>query len=118
VNDRTLRVTTGTLAAVGVGITTYLVIERYTRGVISCTTGGCETVQSSSYSKIAGIPVAVLGLVTYLAIFALAFLRSEVAHAALLALALAGVAFSGYLSTRKPCRSARSATGASPATPS
>jgi uncharacterized membrane protein len=65
--------------------------------VISCTTGGCETVQSSSYSTLAGVPVALLGLVTYLAIFVLAFVRGEAALAGLLGVALVGVAFSGYL---------------------
>jgi uncharacterized membrane protein len=97
VSDRSLRLATAALALVGAGIAGYLVVERYTGGVISCTTGGCETVQSSRYSELAGIPVAVLGLVAYLTILTLAFVRSDAAQAALLAVALAGVAFSGYL---------------------
>lgn len=96
-SDRPLRVATAALAAAGAGIAGYLVVERYSGGVISCTTGGCETVQSSSYSELVGIPVAVLGLVAYLTILMLVFLRGEAAHAALLSVALAGVAFSGYL---------------------
>lgn len=92
-----LRLATAGLALVGAAVSSYLVFERYTGGVISCTTGGCETVQSSSYSTLAGIPVAILGLVTYLAIFVLAFVRGETALAVLLGVALVGVAFSGYL---------------------
>jgi uncharacterized membrane protein len=97
VTDSRLRVAIAALAGVGLVVSGYLVVERYTGGVISCTTGGCETVQQSSYSVLAGIPVAVLGLCAYVAIFALSFFRSEAARAAQLALALAGVAFSGYL---------------------
>jgi uncharacterized membrane protein len=97
VTDSRLRVAIAALAGVGVLVSGYLVIERYTGGAISCTTGGCETVQESSYSVLAGIPVAVLGLCAYLAILALSFFRTEAARAAQLALALAGVVFSGYL---------------------
>ena len=95
--DTRLRVAIAVLAGVGSFVAGYLVFERYTGGVISCTTGGCQTVQQSSYSVIAGIPVSVLGLCSYLAILVLSFLRTEAARAAQLALALAGVVFSGYL---------------------
>ena len=96
-SDRTLRFATAALAAVGAAIATYLVVERYTGGVISCTTGGCETVQRSTYSELAGVPVAILGLVAYVAIFALSLLASDAAHAAVLSASFAGVAFGGYL---------------------
>ena len=95
--DVRLRVAIGTLAGLGSVVAGYLVVERYTGGVISCTTGGCETVQQSSYSVLAGIPVAVLGLCAYLAILVLSFFRTGAARAAQLGLALAGVVFSGYL---------------------
>jgi len=97
VTDARLRAAIAALAALGAVLAGYLVVERYTGGVISCTTGGCETVQHSSYSVIAGIPVAVLGLCTYLTILALSFFRTEAARAGQLTLALAGVVFSGYL---------------------
>ena len=96
-SDSRLRFAIGALASVGALLATYLVVERYTGGVISCTTGGCETVQRSSYSVLAGVPVAVLGLCVYLAILALCLVRSETARAAQLGLALTGVVFSGYL---------------------
>jgi len=97
VTDSRLRVAIAALAGVGVLVSGYLVVERYTGGVISCTTGGCETVQQSSYSVLAGIPVAVLGLCAYLALLVLSFFRTEAARAAQLTVALAGVVFSGYL---------------------
>jgi uncharacterized membrane protein len=97
VNDSRLRLAIGALASVGALLATYLVVERYTGGAISCTTGGCETVQRSSYSVLAGVPVAILGLLAYLGILALCFFRSETARAAQLGLALTGVVFSGYL---------------------
>ena len=96
-SGRALRLATATLALAGAGVASYLVYARYSGGAIACSSGGCETVQESSYALLAGISVAVLGLVMYLVILVLSFVRGEAAHAALLAVALAGVAFAGYL---------------------
>jgi uncharacterized membrane protein len=96
-NDQHLRRLTTALALVGAGIAGYLLVVRYTHTSISCTSGGCETVQSSRYAELAGIPVAVLGLLLYLCVVGLSLSAASWAHAAVLALALAGVAFSGYL---------------------
>ena len=56
--------------------------------------GGCERVQSSPYAKLAGVPVAVLGLAGYVAVLASLALpdRSVTAF-----LALIGAGFSAYL---------------------
>ena len=70
-----------------------------------CPTGGCEDVWRSEYSTILGIPVAVLGLLGYIALFCLAFLRLYYPDLAivenfptyLLLFAIAGGAFSIYL---------------------
>jgi uncharacterized membrane protein len=97
VSDRTLRIAIGVLALAGAAIASYLVFERYTGGAVSCSFGGCETVQRSRYSVVVGIPVAVFGLAAYLVLFALTFSRAELAHAAGLAVALAGVLFGAYL---------------------
>ena len=96
-NDRALRVAVALLALAGAGISAYLTYAWYAEATIACTTGGCETVQSSSYAKLAGIPVPVLGLVGYLGILATALVPGDQARAAGAALALAGLAFSGYL---------------------
>ncbi len=62
-----------------------------------CTTGGCEVVQSSEYAKVAGVPVALVGLVGYLALLATALSRAPEAAAVAVALALGGLGFAAYL---------------------
>ena len=82
---------------VGTGIAAYLTYVHYAHTSPICTTGGCEKVQRSKYAELGGVPVALLGLVTYLVLIALALLRGvEVALAGVL-VAFVGVAFSGYL---------------------
>jgi uncharacterized membrane protein len=97
VSERSLRIAVGGLALVGAGIAAYLVYARYAHVSIACSTGGCETVQSSDYAEIVGIPVAVLGLAGYLAIFATALFRGELARVIGAGLALGGLVFSVYL---------------------
>ena len=96
-NDRSLRVAICLLAAAGAAIAGYLLYERWTGGPLICSTGGCETVQNSRYSKIAGVPVALLGLLAYSGIFVTGLLRSEPARAIGAALAVSGLAFALYL---------------------
>ena len=62
-----------------------------------CTTGGCEKVQRSSYAELAGIPVALLGLIGYGLLLATVAVRGTTAALGGVFLALAGAAFSGYL---------------------
>ena len=95
--DGRLRTAIAALALAGAAVAAYLVYSRYTGTRLACTTGGCETVQHSKYAKVAGIPVAVLGLATYLAVFATA-LSARIEAAALgAAIMLAGLAFGVYL---------------------
>ncbi|MGH2843393.1 MAG: vitamin K epoxide reductase family protein [Solirubrobacteraceae bacterium] len=61
----------------------------------------CEQVQSSVYSDLAGVPVALLGLIGYLIIVGLLFVRGELARAAVFAVALSGFSFSVYLTYRE-----------------
>lgn len=96
-SERGLRLATGTLALVGVGIASYLTYVRYSGTAIACTTGGCEKVQSSSYAELAGVPVAVIGLVGYVLILVTAFFAGEVAALAAAALTVGGFAFCVYL---------------------
>jgi uncharacterized membrane protein len=92
-----LRRAIAALAVVGAGIAGYLLYERYTGGRIACTTGGCETVQKSSYAKVAGVPVTLIGLLGYVGLFATAWFRGEVARVVAVAMAMAALAFSAYL---------------------
>lgn len=98
-SDRPLRVAVAALATAGAAIAGYLTWVHYQPGALVCLRGssGCETVNSSRYAELAGIPVALLGLVTYLLVLGSAFVRSLAAVAAASALALAGLAFAGWL---------------------
>ncbi len=92
-----IRAAIAILAVAGAGVAGYLLYERYSGGRILCTNSGCETVQHSRYAKIAGVPVALLGLIGYAGILASALAQGETARAAGVAIALSGFAFSAYL---------------------
>jgi uncharacterized membrane protein len=62
-----------------------------------CTTGGCARVQSSRYAEIFGVPVAALGLATYVWLLLTSCWRSELARGGQVIVALAACAFSTYL---------------------
>lgn len=96
-SDRGFRISIAVLALAGTAIASYLLYERYTGGRVACSFGGCETVQRSRYSEIFGLPVAAAGLAAYLGLLAMAFRQGELALAAGLAVAVAGVLFSAYL---------------------
>ena len=59
--------------------------------------GGCHTVQQSEYSELAGIPVAVLGLVAYATLLVAAILPGPLGRALGLFTAVVGVGFSAWL---------------------
>lgn len=95
--EQRLRIAIAALSALGAAIAAYLTYTKLTDSTIACATGGCETVAQSSYSEIAGVPVAALGLAAYAALFASAFFRSELAKIGAAALALAGAIYALYL---------------------
>lgn len=96
-SERTLRLAGAVLAAIGAAITSYLLYVRSTGGGLVCSTGGCETVQSSRYAELLGVPVAAIGLVAFLGLFAGALARGEWARLGQTTLALSALLFSGYL---------------------
>ena len=90
------------LAVIGLGIAAYLTVVHYQGGSPVCAIShGCETVQHSRYSKLAGIPVAVIGLVGYVAILATLALPGPDGTLATVAVALVGLCFSLYLTYRE-----------------
>jgi uncharacterized membrane protein len=97
VTERWIGGLSAALALVGIGITGYLLYVRGTGATLACATGGCETVQSSRYAEIFGVPVAAFGLVGYAALFSTALAVGDRARLAHAALALGALAFSGYL---------------------
>lgn len=92
-----LRGAIAALAVVGGAIAAYLTYVHYAHVAPICTTGGCEQVQRSRYAELAGIPVALLGLVAYAGLAGTAALRGVAAAFAGVLVAFVGVAFSGYL---------------------
>ena len=92
-----LRAAIAVACLIGIGIAAYLTYVHYADVAPVCTTGGCEKVQKSKYAELAGVPVALLGLVAYVALLGLAFVRGVDAALAGVFLAIVGVAFSGYL---------------------
>lgn len=92
-----LRGVIAALALAGLAVTAYLTYSRYSGTRLFCSTGGCETVQHSRYAVVAGVPVAVLGLVGYLGFLGTAVVRGATAAAVGVALALGSVLFSTYL---------------------
>jgi uncharacterized membrane protein len=97
VSDRVLRTAMAVLALGGAAIASYLLYARVADATIACSTGGCETVQSSSYATVLGVPVAALALGGFVLVLAAALSRSELARAAGAAVALGALAFGGYL---------------------
>jgi len=91
------RAAVAALAAVGLGVATYLTVIHYTHTAPICTTGGCETVQHSKYALFAGVPVALLGVVAYACVLLTAAVRGLPPAVVGALVALVGVAFSGYL---------------------
>jgi uncharacterized membrane protein len=86
------------LAALGLAVAAYLTYVHYAGVEPICTGGGgCERVQTSSYAKLAGVPVALLGVAGSLGILASLRVPGERGVAITALLALAGFGFSLYL---------------------
>jgi len=91
------------LTLLGIADSAYLLYEHLGHDVI-CIGSGCSIVDDSIYSEMFGIPMSVMGLVSYLIIFALSWagfrlrnLAREWVHAAIYGFALVGLLYSGYL---------------------
>ncbi|MEA2404458.1 MAG: hypothetical protein QOE08_1105 [Thermoleophilaceae bacterium] len=102
-SDRTLRRAVAVLALLGVAVAAYLTWVHYagTKPLCVAGGGGCERVQTSDYAKLAGVPVALIGLLGYLAILASLWLRGEAQLVGGALLALTGFGFSAYLTYRE-----------------
>jgi uncharacterized membrane protein len=90
-------------AILGLVVSLYLLGVHWGWGQLVCLDiGACEVVNTSLYAELLGIPVALLGAITYLALLATGVLiwrhlYEEPARFVQFLLAAIGVAFSGYL---------------------
>jgi uncharacterized membrane protein len=103
-SSRGLRRVMIAIAVLGFAVTLYLTVVHYAGIKVICSSKGnpCEAVQTSVYSKVLGIPVALLGLIGYVGILgALLAPDTEYSRIATLALTLFGFGFSGYLTYRE-----------------
>lgn len=95
------------VSIIGLAIAAYTTYIHYAGfGSLLCVGGhgghsSCQTVQSSQWNNVAGIPVAVLGLLGYAAILASFQVRGELGRAAAFCIALVGFGFSLYLTYRE-----------------
>jgi uncharacterized membrane protein len=95
----------GTLAFIGVFVSTYLTLYKFgVIGTLQCAVGSCETVNTSRWATFLGLPVAAWGLGFYVAALGLVMLgiQERFADSPQIALALValtgwGVLFSGWL---------------------
>jgi uncharacterized membrane protein len=83
------------VAAVGLGVAGYLTAVHYGGGSPVCAIAhGCATVQNSDYASLAGVPVALLGVLGYVGIIVALSFDHRPATALL---AIAGAGFSVWL---------------------
>jgi uncharacterized membrane protein len=98
IGETPLRVAIGAVAVAGLGVASYLTAVRYQGNDPACVIGGgCHTVQQSEYAELAGIPVAVLGLVAYTALLVSAILPGQAGRALGLFTAIVSFGFSAWL---------------------
>lgn len=87
------------LAALGIGVATYVAIVEAGGGSPVCLAGGsgCKTVAESSYSHVAGVNIAVFGIVAYALLLASAFVANDLARFGGFLVALGGFGYSIFL---------------------
>jgi uncharacterized membrane protein len=93
------------MSLLGLLISAYLYLYKIGRiGTLACGSGACETVQTSSWSRFAGVEVALIGVLGYAALLLVALVAIQTADSGrrwpadvLAAMAAGGVLFSVYL---------------------
>jgi uncharacterized membrane protein len=99
----TLRRVMLALCVVGLGVAAYLTYVHYAGVKPACTAGqSCLKVQTSEWSKLAGVPVALIGLLGYVGILSTLLAPDrDASRLATLGLTLVGFGFSAYLTYRE-----------------
>ena len=95
---RALRLASAAVALVGLGIAGYLTAVHYGGGEPVCAIAhGCAVVQQSEYAELAGVPVALLGLIGYAGILVTLVRDDQAARSATALLSITGAGFSAWL---------------------
>ena len=99
VGEGTLRSVATFVAALGIGVATYIAIADSGGGSPVCLGGseGCQTVADSSHSHLLGVNIAIFGVIGYVLLLAAALLRGDGARMAGFGIALVGFGYSVYL---------------------
>ena len=86
-------------AALGVGVAAYIAMAESGGGSPVCLAGGsgCKTVAESSYSHVAGVNIAIFGIVGYVLLLASAFFANDAARFGGFLVALGGFGYSIFL---------------------
>jgi uncharacterized membrane protein len=103
-SGRTLRITMIALTTIGLGVASYLTYVHYSGVAPICSSkvNTCNQVQKSRYSELAGVPVALIGLIGYILILGSLLAREgERARFVTTGLTLGGFGFSAYLTYRE-----------------
>src|SRR5215207_8334104 len=101
----TYRMGAALMSLLGLFVSVYLYLYKIGRiGTLACGTGGCETVQTSEWSRFAGVEVALIGVVGYAALLVVSLIALQPASDVrrwpadlLAAMAAGGVLFTIYL---------------------
>jgi uncharacterized membrane protein len=103
VSARALRITLIVLTLLGLAVASYVTYVHYAGIKPACTAGeSCTKVQTSRYSELGGVPVALIGLIGYVAILASLLAPDEERwRFVTAALTLGGFGFSAYLTYRE-----------------
>ena len=100
--DVALRRTSQVLGLAGVGIAGYLTYVHYAGLHPVCgISHGCETVQTSRYASLVGVPVALLGSITYVLVLVSLRMGGERPLLGGYALTVVAFVFSAYLTYRE-----------------
>jgi uncharacterized membrane protein len=98
-SEWTLRRAIAFAAALGVAVAAYIAIAEAGGDSPVCLAGGtgCQTVADSSYSEVAGINIAIFGVVGYLLLLGTAFFATDAARFAGFVVSLGGFGYSVFL---------------------
>jgi uncharacterized membrane protein len=75
--DRLLRLLVRLVVLPGFAAATYLTYTKLANIEPVCATGGCAVIANSKWSEVFGIPVTLLGMITYVLIFGSTFIKGE-----------------------------------------